>query len=515
VGSCILKKIVILISNMHHERNEGALDKHPLTMLAIELGSLKYNVGVLLCDPFAVPSEREEDFFRRSNVELLPMKTCKPNAVSWLTLPYEVFETLRNIPHDLIISEESHGPLALYADFSKDHAPVITFALGGIYKDKLDSSSSFSGVTDVLRAALEDVQMSKSAKLVSNSEDIAELYSSINFAGINWELIPPESGHGINPHSKNIWPGLIDEQLESAEVSTQPHAPKDVSIIIATRDRQTFLPQALHSCLGQTIQPKEIIVVDDGSVAEDQIRNVVELFSDRLNIRLIRNEASIGQAKSRNLGAEVATSAILAFLDDDNYLLENHLESSLGVLQEEDIVASVSFLNLSHSGSPLHKDSKVDSVISYGGDHFGSLNKIYNLACDTHIAIRRDFFLKIGGFPSTYRSSQEDWGLGLAIIASGRKFKSTGTPTILYRVNSDGVWAKGTGVAKWWPIHHTSFAIPAHEWWYDELTRSSVHNQSVILSAGFARRIKYGIFLLKRGQFRTALNGLKRLIRVS
>jgi hypothetical protein len=169
-------------------------------------------------------------------------------------------------------------------------------------------------------------------------------------------------------------------------------------------------------------------------------------------------------------------------------------------------------MNIVPSDNAINKFSKSRHVAIFGGDHFGSLNKVFNLVCDTNaIVIRKDLYLEIGGFPDLYRSSQEDWGLGLKIMATGRKFKSTGVPTIMYRVNTDGVWATGSGVRKWWPIHHSGFGVAAPEWWYDEICRMTIHTDYKITPE---KKSKFylGLVLIKRREFKRLFLELWHLI---
>ena len=85
-------------------------------------------------------------------------------------------------------------------------------------------------------------------------------------------------------------------------------------MVVPTRDR----PLALHRCLdalaAQTVADRlEVIVVDDGSLAEDEVAGIVA--SHRL-ARLIRRRSG-GPAAARNAGALEAAGAFLCFTDDD------------------------------------------------------------------------------------------------------------------------------------------------------------------------------------------------------
>lgn len=88
-----------------------------------------------------------------------------------------------------------------------------------------------------------------------------------------------------------------------------------VSVIIPTRDRRDDLRNCLQalarSCLTGVV---EVILVDDCS--REPVRADVPLPPE-VAVRIIRNDAPLGSAVSRNLAAETAVGDALAFLDDD------------------------------------------------------------------------------------------------------------------------------------------------------------------------------------------------------
>ncbi len=88
----------------------------------------------------------------------------------------------------------------------------------------------------------------------------------------------------------------------------------NVSVIIACYNGAALIPEAIRSAQAQTVPPREIIVVDDGST--DASREVVAAFSD---VRLIP-QANAGVSAARNRGAQAAAGEWLLFLDQDDDL---------------------------------------------------------------------------------------------------------------------------------------------------------------------------------------------------
>lgn len=95
-----------------------------------------------------------------------------------------------------------------------------------------------------------------------------------------------------------------------------------VSVLIPTRDRAELLAEAIRSLQRQTVQPLEIIVIDDGS--EDSTSEVLESFGPA--IRVLRQPVSAGKSQALNRGMESSSGDAIIVLDDDDLFPPRALE---------------------------------------------------------------------------------------------------------------------------------------------------------------------------------------------
>lgn len=110
----------------------------------------------------------------------------------------------------------------------------------------------------------------------------------------------------------------------------------DVCVVIPNFNRTAQLRYALLSVSGQTLPPREVIVVDDHSEDNhfDAVLEIVSEFRNRLNINLVRNETNRGANFSRNRGIALSNSRFTAFLDSDDIWLPNKLELQMARIAE-------------------------------------------------------------------------------------------------------------------------------------------------------------------------------------
>jgi glycosyltransferase involved in cell wall biosynthesis len=108
-------------------------------------------------------------------------------------------------------------------------------------------------------------------------------------------------------------------------------AGREVTVVVATRDRAERLSALLESLRRQTVGPDifETIVVDDGSRDGTPALLSREERRDELRLRAVRRERSGGPGEARNAGWCEARSPLIAFIDDDCIAAPRWLEAGM------------------------------------------------------------------------------------------------------------------------------------------------------------------------------------------
>jgi glycosyltransferase involved in cell wall biosynthesis len=129
----------------------------------------------------------------------------------------------------------------------------------------------------------------------------------------------------------------IDAMKKRSSLRLNDMANPQISAIICTHNRDTYLGAAIDSLLNQRFaEAFEVIVVDNAS--SDCTRAVVEARFHHPGLRYVY-EPTLGLSVARNTGAKTAQSSILAYLDDDAIASPQWLQVLYEAYQQSDRLA--------------------------------------------------------------------------------------------------------------------------------------------------------------------------------
>lgn len=105
----------------------------------------------------------------------------------------------------------------------------------------------------------------------------------------------------------------------------------EISIILCTFNRATYLNRCIDSVIDQTFKDWELLIVDDGS--QDNTFDVVNPYIERFtNIRYLKHQnKKLSYAK--NAGIQASFGKFITFIDSDDAYLPSHLEPRLAYLK--------------------------------------------------------------------------------------------------------------------------------------------------------------------------------------
>ena len=183
-----------------------------------------------------------------------------------------------------------------------------------------------------------------------------------------------------------------------------------VSVVMPVYNAEATLAECLTRLCNSTAGNFEIVLVDDGST--DQSRAIAANFP----VRIVPTAGRVGPAAARNLGARVAEGDIVFFIDSDVMVRSDTIARVVDSLRQADVdgVVGVQAADMRHR----------DLVSQYKNiwmrwtyvRQLGEVPLFYTTAA----AIRRDAFLRAGGFDQGYANPNvEDTAFGQKLARLG------------------------------------------------------------------------------------------------
>ncbi len=210
--------------------------------------------------------------------------------------------------------------------------------------------------------------------------------------------------------------------------------PPLVSVIIPVYNKPAaFIREAIGSVLGQTYEPLEVIVVDDGS--SQDLSWLRSAYGERITLARKPNG---GPASARNHGVGLARGAYLAFLDADDAWEPGKLEAQIAALERRpqaglsySAVAAVDAQGRPCAGPDARKRQPSGAI-------FETLFW-RNVIPTSTVVVRRECFNGVGLFDEAPALiSVEDYDMWLR-IAERYEVACLEQPLVRYRRSAEGI----------------------------------------------------------------------------
>ncbi len=221
------------------------------------------------------------------------------------------------------------------------------------------------------------------------------------------------------PSDRSYFPAPVKPVSSIVEKNT---ATADIAVIIPCHNYGKFLSRAIDSVLAQTLQPKDILVVDDSST--DDTKDVALRYSGQ-GVRYLRVEHR-SLSHTRNSGALATESKYLLFLDADDYLQEDYLASCLKEMTGPEVAVVYCDRQQFGDNTFYMKTPEYDYDLLTRGNYISS-----------HSLILRQAFDLVGGFRQIDHSL-EDWDFYRRVLALPFVARK-GTSLVHYNVHEDSM----------------------------------------------------------------------------
>ena len=208
-------------------------------------------------------------------------------------------------------------------------------------------------------------------------------------------------------------------------------ASTQTGVIVPVYNRLESVWDSLNSVLAQTLLPRRLIIVDDGSDNENTAKYIETWLADNrrqdIEIEFIRSPNG-GVSRARNLGLQrMLDCEFVLFLDSDDCLPDDFLERTAAKMTRDPYACAAS------TGRYLHRegDDKCSSNFFYR-DHLISLNAIswfflFDPGICSSTLFRTRALIEAGGFDECLYTGQDvDLFVRIAVQNNNRWLFCTG-----------------------------------------------------------------------------------------
>ncbi len=209
-----------------------------------------------------------------------------------------------------------------------------------------------------------------------------------------------------------------------------------VSVVMPLHNGRPYVEQALRSVVDQTCQPREVIVVDDGS--SDGSADVVESFDAPVPIKVVR-QANLGQSAARNVGVRLASGELIAFLDQDDEWRRQHLEMLMRVISKKPEVgwAYSDFDEMDAQGRTVTHSFMREHHLVHPKTSLASCLGSDLMVLPSASVLRKAALLAVGGFDERL-SGYEDDDLFVRMFRADWKHAFVAKPLTRFRIYANG-----------------------------------------------------------------------------
>lgn len=209
---------------------------------------------------------------------------------------------------------------------------------------------------------------------------------------------------------------------------------KDVTVVIPCYNYGDHVAEAIDSVLNQSVLPKKIIIINDGST--DNSKEVIDSFKGNKLIEIVHKKNS-GVIATKNLGISMSETYWTLFLDADDMLAKNFLAETLRM-----------------SGNGLKDIVYTDMRL------FGAVNDIFRAKpFSVHTLLKTNYInnsalikttrlKQIGGYKTVMNHGLEDWELYISLIEAGAKPQYLPLALVKYRQHADSLSRNAKTIAR-------------------------------------------------------------------
>lgn len=137
-----------------------------------------------------------------------------------------------------------------------------------------------------------------------------------------------------------------------------------ISIIVPVYNTSKYLPFCIDSILRQTYKNFKLILINDGST--DNCKDIIEDYRHKDKRIIAVHNTNRGVSAARNQGIEISNTPLITFIDSDDWIEDDYIESLLYPCKDE--------IDIIISGIRNYRNNDITSIITLSNYEYNLFN---------------------------------------------------------------------------------------------------------------------------------------------
>ena len=112
--------------------------------------------------------------------------------------------------------------------------------------------------------------------------------------------------------------GYYEYHVEGCSTHGSADIPRDIAAIVTTHNSAAFLHECMQSIMAQTLQPEQIVIVDDCSTNDNTL--AVARAYEQHGVKVLQTPKNLGMCGARIHGLQQTNSPVVMFFDGDDVM---------------------------------------------------------------------------------------------------------------------------------------------------------------------------------------------------
>lgn len=208
------------------------------------------------------------------------------------------------------------------------------------------------------------------------------------------------------------------------------------------KEEPSYLQKSLHSIFHQTLQPNEVVLVEDGPLTEELCDVIKDFQRLHKNLKIVPLKVNGGLGRALNEGLKYCTYDLVARMDSDDECYPTRFEKQINFLSthpEIDVVGSLTteFTDNGCGGKKILSLKHFPHTVEDNDSYSRKRCPVEHPA----VIFRKAAVIRAGGYQ--HCPLFEDYHLWARMIVNGSKFYNIQEPLLYFRMTKDSFKRRG------------------------------------------------------------------------